>query len=770
MQIRTAGKITPVLLMVALGLSALPSNSLAARKSALAGGKEGVTGDAAPSPSELEVRRLLAKAKEVLEAQEKERAVKMMESILDQYSTSPVVNDACLELGKYYLGIHEQIKAIGYLNRLKALEKPDQLLTGHDQELYLEGLYLAGVAYFQIRQYGSAFPLLRQITTQYPNTIWASQAYYYIGLSHFAQQNWSKAIEALSLVGTSVDSNSPTAKYAEAGRRFYVRIEDSDLPVMTSRGKTASVVLQTMRGDRETIDCVPLSGAGQIAIGSIPTEIGQPKPGNGILEVTGGDKILSIYTDEMTESGQVNVARTGEVTVVSTASLGFMLGDFENPAAAAFLGQPVFVMLQDADKDISDAADSVTVKVVSRYKVEADDSLTNAVKEAETSGRNPGSGSETQYKIRDQVTLKLVEQGKVPPIHTGRFTGTLMIEAQMGDALPNQSDNVLSCALNDEVVASYVDELHIGGNVPRTIEAVVPIAGELDNRPRATQDVVFDPLVRARKNLVEASAYLELAKIFKSMGLTKGAREKAAEGIDRTESVIRTRESIPAALKQEAFKTKWELHLECDDMAAALATCNMFGRLYPNSPIVDQALMGIGNVRMANNNFTEAIGVYRQVLGLRTSESKGEAQFRIAQAIEKMSVSRKMGTGIPVEAIQEYKLCAERYPESPFAGDALARLVDYYVDQNDLGQATSLLEQTFQDYPDAVFLDSMLLKWVLVSYRQGDYPKALAKCNQLIFSYPDSPHAAKAKQILPKIEAQLKNGAAESAPEKSTQP
>ena len=254
------------------------------------------------------------------------------------------------------------------------------------------------------------------------------------------------------------------------------------------------------------------------------------------------------------------------------------------------------------------------------------------------------------------------------------------------------------------------------------------------------------------------------------MGLTKGAREKAAEGIDRTESVIRTRESIPAALKQEAFKTKWELHLECDDMAAALATCNMFGRLYPNSPIVDQALMGIGNVRMANNNFTEAIGVYRQVLGLRTSESKGEAQFRIAQAIEKMSVSRKMGTCIPVEAIQEYKLCAERYPESPFAGDALARLVDYYVDQNDLGQATSLLEQTFQDYPDAVFLDSMLLKWVLVSYRQGDYPKALAKCNQLIFSYPDSPHAAKAKQILPKIEAQLKNGAAESAPEKSTQP
>jgi TolA-binding protein len=279
---------------------------------------------------------------------------------------------------------------------------------------------------------------------------------------------------------------------------------------------------------------------------------------------------------------------------------------------------------------------------------------------------------------------------------------------------------------------------------------------------------VFDPTVRARKNLVEASAYLELARIFKSMGLTKGAREKAGEGIDRVESVIRTREAISPALKQEAFKIKWELHLECDDMAAALATCNMFGRLYPNSPIVDQTLMGIGNVRMANKDYSEAIGVYRQVLALRSSESKGEAQFRIAQAIEKSAAVSKQGPpGVPVAAIQEYKLCAERYPGSPFAGDALVRLVDYFVDQNDLGQANSLLEQTFEDYPDASFLDSMLLKWVLVAYRQGDYPKALEKCTQLISGYPESPHAAKAKQILPKIEAQQKKGAAEAAPEKS---
>jgi hypothetical protein len=59
---------------------------------------------------------------------------------------------------------------------------------------------------------------------------------------------------------------------------------------------------------------------------------------------------------------------------------------------------------------------------------------------------------------------------------------------------------------------------------------------------------------------------------------------------------------------------------------------------------------------------------------------------------------------------------------------------------------------------------------VLVAYRQGDYVKARDKCVQLIFSYPDSSYAAKAKEILPKIELQLKKSTGESAPEKSTQP
>ena len=91
-----------------------------------------------------------------------------------------------------------------------------------------------------------------------------------------------------------------------------------------------------------------------------------------------------------------------------------------------------------------------------------------------------------------------------------------------------------------------------------------------------------------------------------------------------------------------------------------------------------------------------------------------------------------------------------------FAGPSLAKLIDYYVEQRDYARAEDLLEQVFQDHPDAAFLDSMLLKWVLVAYQRGDFAKAYDKCSRLIFEYPASEHAKKAKEILPKIEEKVK--------------
>jgi len=697
------------------------------------------------SEDEFAARRLLKTANDLFLAKEQERAVKMFENIIEQYPASEVRFEAYLALGKHFLDTRDHLRGINSLRHLNALKNPDEELKGRAKEIYLEGLYLTGVAYFEMRQFASAFPILRKISNNYPNTVWANQSYYYIGMCHFAQGNWNKAIKALSLVGTFVDPTSPSVEYAEAGRRFYVKVEDADLPVLHRLGKEVQVELATARGDKETLQCIALPGDQGIFISSIPTEVGPAKAGDSVLQVIGGDEITTKYLDDNTKEGEKNVLREKKVKVVSTANLRFTLGTFESKASAAFLGQPLFVLLHDVDQDTSPNRDQVTVRILSRFRQTLDEAAVAEGLGAALDTRE----EEEKFEIRDEVMLKLNEIGDAP-VHSGRFGGSGRLEPIVEGRPIDKTDQVLTCAVNDEIIATYVDERHIGGEGAREVVASVQVIGEIDGRPRATQNVVPDAVLKAKKNLVEATAYLELAKIFRSMGLMKGAAAKADEGLERVDIIVRLQSPIPSALREEAFKLKWELYIVQDDFPNAIATCRLFHRLYPDSPFVDQALMGIGTIRVENGEYREAIAVFRQILGLPNSQAKAEAQFRIAEATE------AQGPESLEAAIQQYKLCADRYPESEYAGRALAKLADYYVSTRDYARADSLLEQVFQDYPDAEFLDSMLLKWVLVAYRTGDYQKAFNKCSQLIFEYPASAHAKKAKEILPKIETKLK--------------
>ncbi|HYG76020.1 MAG TPA: tetratricopeptide repeat protein [Planctomycetota bacterium] len=706
--------------------------------------------DATARETDFAARRMLEKARELFQSSENERAVKMVETLLDQYPKSPVRYQAYMVLGRHYIDTRQQSKAIALLRNMKDFEKRESELSPEDRDLYIESLYLTGIAYFQMRQYGQATPMLRKITTNYPNTIWANQAFFYIGMCHFTQGRWSQAIDALGLVGTFVDPDSPTTEFVEAGYRFFVKVEDADLPVLSRLGKETNVKITTQLGDSEILPLAALSASSETFIGSIATEIGPAKPNDKTLQVRGGDSISVSYVDDNTKEGKKGEPRDSKVLVVSTAALNFTLGTYESKAAAAFIDQPLFVQLTDVDRDSSPKAEAVQVRVVSRYKIEEEQS---SAERSATDIDKLFSEKEESWKIRDEVTQTLNELG-AEPVHSGRFGGNVKIvqfsEAQTVD----KSDATLTCAIDDDVVAYYVDDLHIGGKTPRQVEAHIRVIGEIDSRARAPLYEVFDPTIKAQKALVEARAHLELARIFKSMGLMKGVEEKCKVGLEHADSVIQSRTPLPSHLREEAFQLKWEMFIAQENFQSAIATCQLFNQLFPNSPFVDQALLGIGNVKFEDKKYGEAIGVFRQVLNLKNSTAKAEAQFKIAECMKKGAQK-----GARDQAINEYKLCAERYPDSPFAGAALGEMVDYYVDTQDYRLANDLLERVFQDYPDAQFLDSMLLKWVVVAFKTGEVQKAYDKCSQLLFDYPSSPHADKAKELLPRLEQRLKSQA-----------
>ena len=147
------------------------------------------------------------------------------------------------------------------------------------------------------RNFGKSFQIMREVVEKYPVSPQVNEAYYYIGLGHFQLGHYSRAITALEKVGTTLSGESGKTEKLEAGKRFFIKIEDADLAVLEP-SQTVKVLCKTSGGDEELVDAFPVGRNVRLVLGSLPSKLGRPIQKNGTLEVRGGDKILVTYTDE----------------------------------------------------------------------------------------------------------------------------------------------------------------------------------------------------------------------------------------------------------------------------------------------------------------------------------------------------------------------------------------------------------------------------------------------------------------------------------------
>lgn len=695
---------------------------------------------AATEDSKLEYKAndMLGKGVELIEQKQEERGIKMIQSVPQMFPKSKARFKAYLALGKIYADKGQFDLAIKQYEHLSESDNADE---------QAEGLYQTGIGYYNLANYDKAFISLRRVTSEFPWSVFANESYYYIGQCHFKLGRWAKAVEALEMVGTSVDPDSKDVIVAEAGQRLYVKIFDKDLIVLRNSNEKLLVNLTTKSGDKETVALEPLGRTGEYYIGSIMTVPGEPKPGDGILQIIGGDMVTVEYIDKQTESGQQNVKRIVNVKMVSTASVGFTDGAYREYTKGVFADQDCFIRVRDLDRDTTAGRDTIQVKVYAEYKVEK--------KEGDTSA---GDDASDQPKLaqRAPITVTLTET----EAHSGVFVGSIMPHA-VSDATQITAGSAQLQAMNgDDLVIEYLDEARADSPDPKVVKYKARLLMGQIQDVKVEHRVVDSLDLKARKNLIEARIYLKLGNIFKEVGLIQKANEKATEGLDRVEEVINTslRASLDRSLVEEAFSVKWDLLLVQDKLGEAIAVCRSLMQLFPDSSLVDAALLKIGQAKMDGPNPAEAIGILSGVIGLPKSELKAEAQYDIGQVEEAMAMAQAEKSKQPPvlsQAMLAYKKCAEMYPNSPFAGESLDKIASFYINTKDYARAVELMEQVFQDYPDASFLDKMLLKWVIASYRMGNYAVAKQKAEQLLSEYPNSKSAEKARTFLDVINKKL---------------
>ncbi len=685
---------------------------------------------------------LLRRGLEFLAQAQEERGLSMLTSIPRMFPESKVRFDAYLAIGKYYADKRQYDLAIRQFRQVEASE---------DESQQAEALYQTGICFYNLSSYDRAFTALRRVTSDFPGSVFANEAYYYIGQCHFKLGRWARAVEALKMVGTSVPLELDGQRLAEAGQRLFVKVHDMDLVVLNVEENPLTVEFMTASGDREIVGMEPLGRAGDYYIASIQTEPGTAKPGDGILQIRGLEKVTVRYVDENTETGERQVARQEEILMVSSASVGFTDGAFREYVQGVFAESDSFIRVRDLDRNLTDKPDEIVVRVLTRYTVKKDED-----EEAIRRGIDLADTGEAKVEVRDTLQVKLTETGP----DTGIFVGSIVPQVINEGEPVDQADGVLSAVQGDEIVIEYWDEHHLQGGSPRLVTyAAKVLVGEIQD-VKIIHRVVDSPELRARKNLIEAKIFLRLGGIFKDVGLIEQARDKANQGLERADDVISTslRASLSRELVEEAFMVKWELLLVQDKLNEAIGVCQTLTRLFPDSSLVDQALLKIGVAKMQGEDPQEAIPIFSGILRLAKSDLKAEAQYNIARVYEQVATREAERRGVAPDlsrALLAYQQCSETYPESPFAGESLDKIVNFYITARDYSRAVEIMERVFVDYPDASFLDNMLLKWVIASYRMGNFQVAHQKASQLLSEYPNSEYAPRAKQFMEVIEKRL---------------
>jgi len=679
------------------------------------------------------IQSLLRNAESLLKENQNERAEKLLESIPRLYPSNVARFEAHLMLGRFYQESRNTEKALKQFQAVTSSEAPEELA---------EAYYRIGICHFEVAAYNQAFSTLRKVTNEYPGSVYANESYYYIGLCHFQLKRWSQAVEALKKVGTSLNTEKQEVRLAESGQRLFIRLDDQDLIVNAREGgKQITLQVDSNQGDKETVTLEQLGQSGINYVGSVKTGTGVSTPGNHILEVRAGTEVSIHYIDDHTHSGERNVTRVAKVQMVSSAVIGFTDGAFRDYSEGIFVEQPFFIQIKDFDRDISDQPDTLTATVVVQYIEEE--------KDDEKSGVDLSSEVE-RIRTRSSTTVTLTETGP----HTGIFVGgdQVMEQTEATQQTEMETRGILTARTGDQIVLEYTDNQHIQGDEPRDLRYTAKIlTGNIQDVRIEHREVENDDL-RARKNLIESKIFLKLGQVFKEVGLQKKAEEKADQGLDLAENVIRIgfKAGIDRKLVEEAFNSKWELLLVKNDLRGAISVCNQLIRLFPNSSLADHALMRIGMLRMEEDP-REATQIFQSILRLPQSELKAEAQFRLAEIAE-VSALKAFGRAQDRQpnmsaALKAYKTCADNYPDSPYAADSLEKISSYYIQVKDYARAIEMMEQVFQDYPDASFLDSMLFKWTVAAYRLGDFASAKEKVDRLLFNYPNSDYAEKAKKI-----------------------
>ncbi|QTN31448.1 tetratricopeptide repeat protein [Akkermansiaceae bacterium] len=680
-------------------------------------------------------RKLLQAGDTRLELGENEKALEIWESVVERYPRSKIRFEAHLRLADHLLNESKDYdKARVHFEAAASDANEDDAQRAH-------AFLNIGACFYEAGNYGKCFTVLRDVIERFPTAPEVNEAYHYIGLGHFKLGHYSRAIEALEKVGTAVSPQDSRNGKVEAGKRLYIKIDDKDFAILPP-GAKVTATCTTKNGDKETVDCDPVGRHPRLTLGSIATASGSPVPGNGILEVRGGDVVSVSYTDAHTASKAFDEPRTKQIMVVGNGIPRITDGSYGQDLQAAVIGKAIHLQVTDADLDVSENADEHTAEIqVFRRKTaeEIDDEVARGVASGElTEGPD---GEDMKTKIDPLLLLRSLPVILKESDEPGVFRSAIpLLTGSTGDALTAEPGQIIRLV--------YRDEIHLGeGTLVRSAEARV-IEGNLGEM-RVTRTEISDEELSLKTSLRTATALTEVGNHYKEFGLSDKADLKYAEALDSCETILADSKKLGGKMLEETYVQLWRIYFAMDELDLALGMSKRLLAEFPTSAFVDEAMLQQAHVERKRENHARAISLYTSVAKLPNSPLRGEGQYFVGECYEEMALKpgQRDSARLFENAFLAYQKVFDQFPDSGRVGDAVAKMAAFYYQKEDYARAVDVFENVLADYPDANFLDVILFNYGRCLYKLDRKPEARKKFEQLVNDYPESEISQEAHKI-----------------------
>ncbi|MFT5408363.1 MAG: TolA-binding protein [Verrucomicrobiales bacterium] len=427
-----------------------------------------------------------------------------------------------------------------------------------------------------------------------------------------------------------------------------------------------------------------------------------------VLNLTGKDVVTATYIEQARQEKPDDQAR-----LIADGSIQITSDDYEEPAELLFLGERLFIRVEDPDLDVSSERDHAIVQI------------------------STGTGESESVELEETLT------------HSGVFTASFALPAS---PQPSKDNGIIEGFFGDILTVGYLDQNPASQDSQLVLKQEIPIAEGTDGIVAAFSKIFGDEDLAIQTQFHIAESYFEL---FKSH-LALEREEEATADLNAGRKVLRElAEDYPdPKYAPRVAYLLGQFSQELKEWPDAIDAYKTIVRDYPEHTLATDAQYKLGQCHEQAGEFDAALDAYVALAATYPDSPL------IASVMMRINEHFYVAENYEIAAKVAEKF-VEKFPTHQHAAKMAFRVGQSYHKDEDYPTAGDRFDQFIKLFPDDD-LSPQALFWAGESYRLAkNIPLAFRRYNRCRWDFPETEAAkfARGRLALPELLQQFEREA-----------